>query len=138
MKYARFRIIKTITPVNGGVGLFSDETGALAALVDFHLVTNVENRGGRLCGLKLTTQGLNILIVGAGTVGHSCAAYGAGFLMQNSDQDTQQRQGIATKYPMTRAVQDLRLLLRWQYRHLCLMSTTPVLRDWFQPGSTLI
>ena len=68
--------------INGGVSLFSDETGALAALVDFHLVTKWKTAGDSLCAaLKLARpESKRILIVGAGTVGHSLrAAYGAGF-----------------------------------------------------------
>ena len=61
--------------INGGVSLFSDETGALAALVDFHLVTKWKTAGDSLCAaLSLHDPSLNaILIVGAGTVGHSYA-----------------------------------------------------------------
>jgi ornithine cyclodeaminase len=128
--------------INGGVSLFSDETGALAALVDFHLVTKWKTAGDSLCAaLKLARpESKRILIVGAGTVGHSLrAAYGAGFpdaefLIWNRTATT--AEAFAAKYPNTRAVQDLPSAVAMaDIITSATMSTIPVLSgDWFQPG----
>jgi ornithine cyclodeaminase len=128
--------------INGGVSLFSDETGALSALVDFHLVTKWKTAGDSLCAaLKLArSNSRRILIVGAGTVGHSLrAAYGAGFpdaefVIWNRTAAT--AEAFAAQYPNTRAVQDLPSAVKAaDIVTSATMSTTPVLNgEWFQPG----
>jgi len=68
--------------INGGVTLYSNDTGELEALIDFHLITKWKTAGDSLCAaLRLARRdSRKILIVGAGTVGRSLrAAYGAGF-----------------------------------------------------------
>ena len=68
--------------INGGVSLYSDTDGVLEAIIDFHLVTKWKTAGDSLLGaLNLARcDSRKILIVGAGTVGHSLRqAYGAGF-----------------------------------------------------------
>ena len=68
--------------VNGAVSLFSDRSGELEALVDFHLVTKWKTAGDSLWAAKRLARpnSRNILIIGAGTVARSLrAAYAAGF-----------------------------------------------------------
>ena len=128
--------------INGGVSLFSDETGALSALVDFHLVTKWKTAGDSLCAaLKLARPNSSvILIVGAGTVGHSLrAAYGVGFpnaefLVWNRTPET--ATAFAAQYPSTRAVHDLQAAIaEADIVTSATMSTAPVMHgDWFKPG----
>ena len=73
---------QNLPAVNGGAALYSDKTGLLEALVDFHLLTKYKTAGDSLfAAMKLARpESKTILIVGAGTVGRSLrAAYGAGF-----------------------------------------------------------
>ena len=68
--------------VNGGVTLYSDTDGTLEAIVDFHLVTKWKTAGDSLTAARKLARpdSENILIVGAGTVGHNLhAAYSAAF-----------------------------------------------------------
>jgi len=69
--------------INGAVTLFSDATGELEALIDFHLVTKWKTAGDSLLSAKRLARpdARNILIVGAGTVAASMiAAYSNVFL----------------------------------------------------------
>ena len=65
--------IVSIPKINGAVSLFSDKTGVLEAILDFHLVTKWKTAGDSItAALRLARpNSKNILIVGAGTVGHS-------------------------------------------------------------------
>jgi len=68
--------------INGAVCVFSDDDGALEAVIDFHLVTKWKTAGDSLyAATRLARRdSREILIVGAGTVGHSLyRAYGAAF-----------------------------------------------------------
>lgn len=68
--------------VNGAVTLFSDRTGELEALVDFHLVTKWKTAGDSLLAARKLARpdSRNILIIGAGTVARSMAgAYRSAF-----------------------------------------------------------
>ena len=68
--------------VNGGVCLYSDQNGTLEAVVDFHLVTKWKTAGDSLfAATRLARRdSQDILIVGAGTVGHSLfEAYSSAF-----------------------------------------------------------
>ncbi len=62
--------------VNGGVCLYSDATGELEAVIDFHLVTKWKTAGDSLLSARQLARpdSRNILIVGAGTVARSMAA----------------------------------------------------------------
>jgi ornithine cyclodeaminase len=59
-----------LASVNGAVTLFSDQTGMLEALVDFHLVTKWKTAGDSLLAAKKLARkdSRKILLVGAGTV----------------------------------------------------------------------
>lgn len=64
--------------IHGSVSLFSDLTGELEAILDFHLVTKWKTAGDSLLAAKLLANPdpQNILIVGAGTVaGNMIDAY---------------------------------------------------------------
>lgn len=68
--------------IGGAVNLFSDDDGALEAILDFHLVTKWKTAGDSLLAARRLARAdsRNILIVGAGTVGRSLfAAYRAAF-----------------------------------------------------------
>ena len=68
--------------VNGGVTLYSDSDGTPQAIVDFHLLTKWKTAGDSLLAARKLARpdSRNILIMGAGTVGHSLVeAYRAGF-----------------------------------------------------------
>jgi len=68
--------------INGSVSMFSDENGALEALVDFHLVTKWKTAGDSLYAAKLLANPdpETILIVGTGTVaGNMIDAYRSAF-----------------------------------------------------------
>ena len=68
--------------INGGVNLYNDANGTLAAIIDFHLVTKWKTAGDSLMAARRLARpdSRNILIVGAGTVGASLrAAYAAAF-----------------------------------------------------------
>ena len=68
--------------VNGAVNLYSDTTGELEAIVDFHLVTKWKTAGDSLLAASLLARknAREILLVGAGTVARSMVqAYGSLF-----------------------------------------------------------
>ncbi len=68
--------------VNGAVNLYSDRTGEIEAIVDFHLVTKWKTAGDSLLAASLLARpdSREILLVGAGTVARSMiAAYGSLF-----------------------------------------------------------
>ena len=74
--------LHSIPKINGAVSLFSDKTGVLEAILDFHLVTKWKTAGDSItAALRLAKPGSkNILIVGAGTLGHSLLdAYSSAF-----------------------------------------------------------
>jgi len=73
---------REVPMVNGGVSLFDDESGTLAAIVDFHLVTKWKTAGDSLLAARRLARpdSKNILIVGAGTQGRALhSAYSAAF-----------------------------------------------------------
>lgn len=68
--------------IGGAVNLFSDNDGALEAVLDFHLVTKWKTAADSLLAARRLARpdSKNILIVGAGTVGRSLyAAYKSAF-----------------------------------------------------------
>lgn len=68
--------------INGGVNLYSDTDGTLAAIIDFHLVTKWKTAGDSLLAARRLARpdSKSILIVGAGTVGRALHdAYAAVF-----------------------------------------------------------
>lgn len=131
--------------VNGVVTLFDDQTGALEALVDFHLVTKWKTAGDSLLSARLLARpdARNFLIVGAGTVGRSmidayAAAFpGARFTVWNRTPEGAQRMaagmpGLAVAHDLEAAVAGADVIAT------CTMAKVPVIRgDWLRPGQHL-
>ena len=128
--------------VNGAVNLFSDTSGQLEALIDFHLVTKWKTAGDSLLAAKQLARpdSRKILIVGAGTVGHSLReAYGAGFpgavfTVWNRSPDAAAK--MAREFPNTTATTDLEAAVRGaDIVTSATMSTKPlILGEWLQAG----
>ena len=128
--------------INGGVTLYSNDTGELEALIDFHLITKWKTAGDSLCAaLRLARRdSRKILIVGAGTVGRSLrAAYGAGFpdaefLVWNRSPDAAQR--FAAEFDRTTAYDDLETAVtQADIITSATMSTDPLINGaWLQLG----
>lgn len=128
--------------VNGAVNLFSDQTGQLEALIDFHLVTKWKTAGDSLLAtIQLARpDSRNILIIGAGTVGHSLRqAYGAGFpdasftVWNRSPAAANQ---MAAQYPDTQATTDLEAAVRAaDIITSATMATAPLIKgEWLRAG----
>ena len=128
--------------INGGVCLYSDTTGQLEALVDFHLVTKWKTAGDSLLAAKrLAPPGASqILIIGAGTVGSALIeAFGAGFpdaAITLWNRTTRSANELAARFPnvsvaqaLPDAVHDADIIVT------ATMSTDPILKgDWLRPG----
>ena len=130
--------------VNGGVSLYADDTGLLEAVVDFHLITKWKTAGDSLLGaLQLARPASKeILIVGAGHVGHSLfEAYSAGFPGARfkvwnrtiaKAEAMSEELGIGVARDLEAAVGEADIVT------CATMSTEPVIRgDWLQPGQHL-
>ena len=73
---------KGLSAINGGVSLYSDDTGVLEAIIDFHLVTKWKTAGDSLLAARRLARpdSREILLVGAGTQARGLhAAYSAAF-----------------------------------------------------------
>ena len=128
--------------VNGGVTLYSDTDGTLEAIVDFHLVTKWKTAGDSLTAARKLARpdSENILIVGAGTVGHNLhAAYSAAFpkarftvwnrTRANADKMAQEVDGLQVADDLETAVRAADIITS------ATMSTEPlIMGDWLQPG----
>ncbi len=128
--------------VNGGVTLYSDTDGTLEAIVDFHLVTKWKTAGDSLTAARKLARpdSENILIVGAGTVGHNLhAAYSAAFpdarftvwnrTRANADKMAQEIEGLQVADDLETAVRAADIITS------ATMSTEPlIMGDWLQPG----
>ncbi|KEJ97210.1 ornithine cyclodeaminase [Pseudosulfitobacter pseudonitzschiae] len=128
--------------VNGGVTLYADTDGTLEAIVDFHLVTKWKTAGDSLTAARRLARpdSENILIVGAGTVGHSLhAAYSAAFpnarftvwnrTRTNADKMAQEVDGLQVADDLETAVRAADIITS------ATMSTEPLIKgDWLQPG----
>ena len=128
--------------VNGGVNLFSDETGALEAIIDFHLVTKWKTAADSLWAAKRLArpESKHILIIGAGTVASNLLdAYRAGFPNAQFsiwNRSPERAQSLAKTRPDARAVTDLKAAIG-SADIICTstMSTSPVLLGaWLQEG----
>ncbi len=130
--------------IGGGVMLFDDTDGCLSAVIDFHLITKWKTAGDSLLGaLLLAPKDVkNILIVGAGTVGHSLVqAFSAGFpgaqfSVWNRTNASAIKFGIETGATVVEslehAVTSADIILT------CTMSTEPLIRgEWLRPGQHL-
>ncbi|MEJ8562810.1 ornithine cyclodeaminase [Yoonia sp. GPGPB17] len=128
--------------IGGAVNLFSGKDGALEAILDFALVTKWKTAGDSLLAARRLARpdSKNILIVGAGTVGHSLReAYGAAFpeaqftVWNRSPQGAKDMQDA---FPDIMIAEDLETAVRGaDVIASATMSTDPVIRgDWLQPG----
>lgn len=133
---------QNIPVVNGAVNLFSDDTGQLEALIDFHLVTKWKTAGDSLLAAKQLARpdSRNILIIGAGTVGHSLRdAYGvafpdAAFTIWNRSPDAAVK--MAAQYPNTEPTTDLETAVQGaDIITSATMATDPIIKgEWLQAG----
>ncbi|MEP3298961.1 MAG: ornithine cyclodeaminase [Pseudoruegeria sp.] len=131
--------------VNGAVNLFSDEDGALEALVDFHLVTKWKTAGDSLLAARRLARpdSRKILIVGAGTVGRTLrAAYAsafpqATFTVWNRSPDG--AKAFAEAFPNTTAVENLAEAVHAaDIITSATMSTNPLIQgEWLRAGQHL-
>jgi len=133
---------REVPMVNGGVSLFNDETGTLAALVDFHLVTKWKTAGDSLLAARRLARpdSENILIVGAGTQGRALhAAFSAAFpnaqltvwnrTAKNAEIMAAELHGLAVATDLEQAVRKADIVTS------ATMSTAPlIMGDWLQPG----
>jgi ornithine cyclodeaminase/alanine dehydrogenase-like protein (mu-crystallin family) len=130
--------------IGGGVMLFDDQSGQLAAVIDFHLITKWKTAGDSLmAALALANSDVReILIVGAGTVGRSLVeAFCAGFPEANftiwnrspaGAQKFAQVTGAAVADDLETAVRAADIILT------CTMTTDPIIKGaWLRPGQHL-
>ena len=128
--------------IGGAVNLFSGRDGTLEAILDFQLVTKWKTAGDSLLAARLLArpESRNILIVGAGTVGHSLrAAYRAAFpdaqftIWNRTPEGAQAFQAV---HPEVTIAHDLADAVAAADIIACAtMSTEPVINGaWLQPG----
>ncbi|QFT58457.1 ornithine cyclodeaminase [Sulfitobacter sp. THAF37] len=128
--------------VNGGLCLYADDTGQLAAIIDFHLVTKWKTAGDSLLAARRLARpdSRKILIVGAGTQGRALHdAYSAAFpdatftvwnrTEKNAQEMAGERPGLAVATDIEAAVRAADIVTS------ATMSTEPLIKgDWLQPG----
>ncbi len=127
--------------INGAVTLFSETTGALDAVIDFHLVTKWKTAGDSLlAATKLARpDSRKFLIVGAGTVGRSMVeAYRAVFPDAEFtvwNRNAERAQAFAQQTG-AQIADDLERHVRQADVVTCAtMATTPLIDgDWLQSG----
>ncbi len=128
--------------IGGAVNLFSDDDGALEAIVDFHLVTKWKTAGDSLLAARRLARpdSRKILIVGAGTVGRSLhAAYSAAFPAAQFTVWNRSRAGaeaFQAELPDVAIATDLEAAVRAaDIITSATMSTDPLIKGaWLQPG----
>ena len=128
--------------INGGLNLYDDAEGTLAAIVDFHLVTKWKTAGDSLLAARRLARpdSRNILIVGAGNQGRALhAAYSAVFphaqftvwnrTCANADKMAAELPGLAVADDLETAVTNADIITS------ATMSTEPLIKGaWLQPG----
>lgn len=130
--------------IHGGVVLFSDKTGQLDAVIDFHLVTKWKTAGDSLLSAtRLARPGAqNILLVGAGTVARSMiSAYRTVFhdariavwaRSPDAGQKFAATHGIACAPDLSSAVVEADIICT------ATMTTEPMIKgEWLRPGQHL-
>jgi len=128
--------------INGGLNLYADDDGTLAAIVDFHLVTKWKTAGDSLLAARRLArpESENILIVGAGNQGRALhAAYSAAFPHAQFTVWNRTRANaevMADALPNLRIADDLESAVRAaDIITSATMSTDPLIQgDWLQPG----
>ena len=128
--------------INGGVSLYDDATGQLAAIIDFHLVTKWKTAGDSLYAATRLARpdSRRILIVGAGTVAQSLwQAYGAAFpaaAFTVWNRTRARAEAMAAACGGLEVADDLEAAVREADIVTCAtMTTEPILKGaWLQPG----
>lgn len=128
--------------IGGAVNLFSGQDGTLEAILDFHLVTKWKTAGDSLLAARRLARpdSRNILIVGAGTVGHSLRqAYGAAFPDAQFTVWNRSAEGahaFQADHPDVAVADDLETAVRAaDIVTSATMTTKPIITgDWLQPG----
>lgn len=131
-----------LSNINGAVTLFSDTTGILEAVIDFHLVTKWKTAGDSIYAARLLARpdSRNILIIGAGTVARSLReAYGAIFpdaTFTVWNRSPAGAEALAAAYPNVSVASDLETAVRSADIVTCAtMTSQPILHGaWLQPG----
>lgn len=128
--------------IAGAVNLFSGRDGVLEAILDFALVTKWKTAGDSLLAARRLARpdSEDILIVGAGTVGHSLReAYAAAFPNARFTVWNRSRAGadaLQEVFPDVQIARDLEAAVREaDIITSATMATEPVIQgDWLQPG----
>lgn len=128
--------------IAGAMNLFSGKDGALEAILDFALVTKWKTAGDSLLAARQLARpdSKNILIVGAGTVGHSLReAYGAAFPDASFtvwNRSVEGAKAMQTVFPDIAIADDLKTAVRGaDVITTATMSTAPIIKgEWLQPG----
>ena len=128
--------------IGGAVNLFSAEDGGLEAILDIHLVTKWKTAGDSLLAARRLARpdSKRIMIVGAGTVGHSLRqAYGAAFPMAEFTVWNRSRAGaerFVETFPDVAIADDLEeAVAQADIVTSATMSTEPLIKgEWFRPG----
>lgn len=135
-------VARGMPSIHGAVSLFDDETGALSAMMDFHLLTKWKTAGDSLLAARRLArkEARNILILGAGTVARSLiSAYGAAFpdAQVTLWNRTPARAEALAKETGALVASDLATAVAHADIVACAtMSTEPVLKGaWLQPGT---
>ncbi|MDT8858059.1 ornithine cyclodeaminase [Paracoccaceae bacterium Fryx2] len=129
--------------VNGAVTLYSDTTGELEALVDFHLVTKWKTAGDSLLAASRLARpdSREIVLVGAGTVARSMVeAYSSLFPQAHFtvwNRSPAAAQAMADSLPNVTATADLQAAVgRADIICTATMSLSPLLEGtWLRPGT---
>lgn len=126
--------------IHGAVTLYDDTTGALTALVDFHLVTKWKTAGDSLMSARRLARkdAKNFLLVGAGTVARSMVqAYSsifpdARFTCWSRTRASAEAMGVAVADDLEAAVRSADVICT------ATMANEPLIKgDWLQPGQHL-
>ena len=128
--------------IAGAVNLFSGKDGALEAILDFALVTKWKTAGDSLLAARRLARpdSRKILIVGAGTVGHSLReAYGAAFPQAQFtvwNRSAAGAEALQAAFPDLAIAQDLEAAVKEaDIVTSATMTTEPLIKGaWFQPG----
>lgn len=128
--------------INGSVSVFSDDDGALEAVIDFHLVTKWKTAGDSVFAARKLARpdSRKVLIVGAGTVGRSLFhAYSATFpdaefsvwnrTVANAELMASEHSGLKVATNLEEAVSAADIVTS------ATMSTEPLIKgDWLRAG----
>ncbi|EBA12029.1 ornithine cyclodeaminase family protein [Roseobacter sp. CCS2] len=128
--------------IGGAVNLFSGRDGTLEAILDFALVTKWKTAGDSLLAARRLARpdSKNILIVGAGTVGHSLReAYGAAFPQVQFTVWNRSQAGaeaLQAAFPDIAIADDLETAVKGaDMITSATMTTEPLIKGaWLQPG----